>query len=64
MKEINKQVMRVDCSPLNPKQWCLTLECGHEMWVTSKRRPTRRKVVCVECKMQYGNIAPKEEVEG
>lgn len=43
-------VQRVDRSPMNPYRWCLELSCGHEVWVTAKRKPTRMKAVCPECK--------------
>lgn len=43
-------VQRVDRSPMNPKRWCLTLSCGHEVWVTSKSKPTRMKAMCDTCK--------------
>jgi len=42
-------VQRVDQSPMNPSQWCLTLSCGHELWVTAKRRPQRMKAGCERC---------------
>lgn len=42
-------VRRVDQSPMNPKRWCLTLSCGHEMWVTSNRKPQRMQTECERC---------------
>lgn len=36
-------------SPLNPNQWNLVLSCGHEIWVTRKRRPTAMKAICQTC---------------
>jgi hypothetical protein len=42
------EVLRVTLSPLNNRRWCLGLACGHELWVTAKRRPTRRTAVCVD----------------
>lgn len=42
-------VRRVDQSPMNAQRWCLTLSCGHEIWVTSKTRPQRMKAPCPEC---------------
>lgn len=42
-------VQRVTQSPLNPKQWCLDLQCGHHVWVTSKSRPQRMKATCTTC---------------
>jgi hypothetical protein len=42
-------VRRVDQSPMNAKRWCLTLNCGHEVWVTASRRPSRMKQECTIC---------------
>jgi hypothetical protein len=44
-----RQVMRVDQSPMNPKQWCLTMSCGHETWVTRRTRPKIRFTACAKC---------------
>lgn len=33
-----KKIQRVDRSPMNPKVWCVQLECGHELWVYKKPR--------------------------
>jgi len=41
------KVLRADKSPLNKKQWLCGLECGHEQWVTSTRKPTKAR--CYEC---------------
>lgn len=42
-------VVRVDQSPLNAKQWQLTLSCGHWQWVTANKRPTRKTAKCERC---------------
>lgn len=42
----NAKVVRADQSPLNKKQWCLELDCGHEVWVTSRGKPTRETAYC------------------
>lgn len=42
-------VVRVDQSPMNPKQWALTLACGHESWVTASKRPARKTATCERC---------------
>lgn len=47
---VEQRVKSVHKSPMNPKQWCLTLECGHEVWVTSKSKPERKIVACDACK--------------
>jgi hypothetical protein len=44
-------VQRVDQSPMNAKRWCLTLSCGHEVWVTANRKPARMKAECERCLM-------------
>ncbi len=49
MKKIMKVVQRADRSPLNPRRWCLILTCGHEVWITSARRPNRVAVPCPKC---------------
>jgi hypothetical protein len=40
------KVTAVHQSPMNPKQWLLQLECGHELWVTSTRRPKAKTAKC------------------
>lgn len=44
-----RAVVEVDRSPVNAARWCLTLECGHEIWVTSQRRPRRKEDFCSKC---------------
>jgi hypothetical protein len=41
-----RRVVHVDRSPLNSSRWCLTLDCGHEHWVTSTRRPSAVRFPC------------------
>lgn len=41
------KVLRADRSPLNKRQWLCELECGHEQWVTSARKPSKTR--CYEC---------------
>lgn len=47
---MKRQVVRVDQSPMNPVRWCLGLDCGHEEYVTAKRRPVRSSHPCGACK--------------
>lgn len=43
-------VTRADRSPMNLRRWCLTLSCGHEVWVTQTSWPkTRKRVTCKRC---------------
>ena len=44
-----QRVVRTDQAPLNPKRWCLTLSCGHEVWITRARRPSRKFFLCRDC---------------
>ena len=52
MAGFTKKVLKVTQSPMNPKRWCLDLECGHEQWVTSNKKPTRKTISCDRC---FGN---------
>lgn len=42
-------VVSVKQSPLNRLQWCLTLSCGHDLWVTAKGKPRRKRTRCERC---------------
>jgi hypothetical protein len=45
------EITRIDQSPMNPKRWGLTLACGHEIWTSSARKPTLKRVSeCVTCR--------------
>lgn len=48
-KEHTKAVVRVNQAPLNPKRWCIELECRHEVWVTRNGRPQVQKLFCAKC---------------
>jgi hypothetical protein len=43
------QIVSIKQSPLNGSQWCCQLDCGHDQWVTAKRRPTRKTLKCSQC---------------
>ena len=45
-------VESVKQSPMNALRWCLQLDCGHDEWVTAKRRPTRNTAPCGTCFMK------------
>ena len=48
---VERRVVRIDRSPMNPKQWCYQLECGHEVWKTWTGKPLRHKILaCEKCK--------------
>jgi hypothetical protein len=44
-----QSVVLVVRSPMNPLVWCLVLACGHEAWVTSQSKPTRKTALCPHC---------------
>ena len=43
------RIDRVTQSPMNEQCWCLDLDCGHRIWVTAKRRLTRKQIGCNDC---------------
>ena len=45
----HSRVESVKQSPMNEERWCLQLDCGHDEWVTSARRPTRQMIRCSRC---------------
>ena len=46
---MKSRVESVKQSPLNERRWCLQLDCGHDTWVTAKRRPTAKTARCPKC---------------
>ena len=44
-------VTRIDQSPMNAQRWCLQLSCGHEEWLTAKRKPKKEKFRCSRCEL-------------
>lgn len=54
------RIESVKVSPLNPLRWCLQLDCGHDTWVTAKRRPTRQTIRCPRCAARVSS-APRQE---
>ncbi len=48
-ESLKKRVLRVTQSPMNKRRWILDLECGHELWVTSLRRPKAQTAKCERC---------------
>lgn len=52
---MQKAVTRVTQSPMNPKQWALDLECGHEVWVTATHRPNKKRHDCPKCSAEPSN---------
>ena len=49
-----RTVVRATRSPLNAGRWSLDLNCGHEVWVTARRKPTRRFAPCERCGEKSG----------
>ena len=46
---VRVKVLSAKISPLNPRQWSLSLACGHEKWVTAKRKPAAKTAYCAKC---------------
>jgi hypothetical protein len=44
-----RRVVSVAQSPTNPKQWCLTLSCGHVVWIPRRTRPKIQFTACAKC---------------
>src|SRR5882672_1893650 len=44
-----RTVLKITQSPLNPRRWSLDLNCGHDIWVTARRKPTRQFAPCPKC---------------
>lgn len=43
------RVVSAKVSPLNAQRWSLALSCGHDVWVTAKRKPARKTMYCTTC---------------
>jgi hypothetical protein len=41
-------VLRISRSRQNRKRWLLSLDCGHEKWISSDGRPQRAKEFCTQ----------------
>ena len=52
-----RKVCSVKVSPLNPVCWNVTLECGHNHWVTQKTRPKLKTKGCGPCRDGQGGTA-------
>jgi hypothetical protein len=52
--KIMRMVVAVRQSPLNPAQWCCDLDCGHDVWVSAKRRPMKKIIACDRCTQAAG----------
>jgi hypothetical protein len=42
-------VLSVKPSPLNHLQWNVSLDCGHDVWITRRSRPSLKKLRCEKC---------------
>ena len=56
------RVTRIDQSPMNAQRWCLQLSCGHEEWITAKRRPNKETFRCSRCEPR--KLTPNAVVSG
>lgn len=48
-----KTVFKIRQSPLNALRWSVDLECGHELWVTSARKPKAKRMQCPQCRRPH-----------
>ena len=55
-----RKVLRITQSPMNRLRWLITLECGHEKWITRRKRPTITRVTCFA---QWCEWCSKQDVE-
>ena len=44
------RVESIKQSSLVQVMWCCQLDCGHDQWISGKRRPTRKTLVCNKCR--------------
>lgn len=43
------KVNRITQSPLNRVRWHVSLDCGYQYWLNSKRRPMALRAACAQC---------------
>lgn len=43
------KVVAVRQSPMSATRWSLDLDCGHDVWVGGKTKPTRKTFRCHQC---------------
>jgi hypothetical protein len=48
MSNVTARVIRISQSPMNPLRWLIELGCGHDVWITATKRPTRKTMKCGE----------------
>lgn len=44
-----RKVLSMKQSPLNGLQWNISLDCGHDVWITAKAKPQRKTLRCEKC---------------
>ena len=54
------KVLRSTKSPMNGTRWCLDLDCGHEQWITSRRRPKMKTAICQE---EHGETQERDSLK-
>lgn len=40
-------IVKID--QITERRWLLTVACGHEVWMTSDRRPRVKTIICSKC---------------
>lgn len=48
-KPVERKVVRVDRSPMNPKVWCVQMDCGHEVWGAFRKPKVGTMRKCETC---------------
>jgi hypothetical protein len=48
-ESMKRKVIDVSQSPMNALRWLVKLECGHEAWLTRKKKPAQAKYTCLTC---------------
>lgn len=56
---MKSNVKRADQSPMNEQRWLCVLDCGHEQWVTARRRPAAVRCDLCARKVEVDHGEPK-----
>lgn len=57
-------ILRVTQSPMNPKVWCVDLQCGHDVWVTGRKPRKTAKIHCEKCTAFWKTVEETRELKG
>lgn len=56
---MKRNVVNVRQSPMNPLRWLVTLDCGHDVWVTRKGKLQAKMVECPVCSEEIAKGEPE-----